>query len=164
MNLARPIRVIGIGSAHGDDAAGFAAIDRLRELGDWPADISFHTVAGGAGLLDLLDGQGSVVLIDALAPGGNPGAIVRLDWPDPRLQSLRSGSTHQVTPSEALELATTLRLLPTQVVVWGIEAHQASPGAELSPAVRAGLSELIERSAAELRAEDKAARRAGPLG
>lgn len=145
-----PIRVIGVGSPLGDDALAWEAVRRLREqMGDRP-NIEWEMVEGGQRLLDLLDGQGPLVLIDALAPAGNPGAIHRFEWPDERVEVLRPASTHIIRPAEALRLAGTLGILPSRIIIYGIEGENLTPGQELSPAVAAAIPELVRRIAEEL--------------
>jgi hydrogenase maturation protease len=149
MSLPRPVRVVGLGSPAGDDALGWTAViemqKAIREEG-----FEFHRVPGGQGLLDLLDGRGTLILLDAARGGGDPGTIHRLDGFDARLDVLLPGTTHGLGAAAALELAATLGLLPPQVVVFGMEVADLSPGAALSPAVAAALPELVRQVAAEL--------------
>jgi hydrogenase maturation protease len=151
MSGSLPIRVVGVGSPLGDDALAWEVVRRLQQQ-DWGSEVEFHTLEGGQRLLDVLDGRGSLLLIDALAPTGSPGTIQRFEWPDARLEVLRPGSTHHLQPAEALRLAATLGLLPARVVVWGIEGESFDPSSALSPAVAAALPELGQRILTELKA------------
>jgi hydrogenase maturation protease len=162
MNGPGRVRVAGVGSFSGDDAVAWEVVRKLQEQielgsGAGSKSIEFHMVEGGHRLLDILDGQGTLVLIDALAgeigesPGAPaPGSILRLDWPDPRLDFLRPGTTHQLGPAESLQLAATLGLLPPRVVIWGIAGECFDPRPGLSPAVAAAVLELVQRIAREL--------------
>lgn len=152
ISWARPIRVVGVGSPLGDDAVAWEVIERLRKHQAWPGEIEFHAVEGGQRLLDVLDGRGSLILIDALAPGGNPGSMLRFTWPSGDLEALRPGSTHDLRPAEALQLAASLGVLPARVIIWGIEGDGFEPQAGISAAVAAAVPKLIESLAAELEA------------
>jgi hydrogenase maturation protease len=134
----------------GDDALAWEVVERLRQAKAWPGEIEFHVVEGGQRLLDALDGRGSLILIDALAPNGDAGRIRRFDWPDTRFEALRPGSTHHLRPAEALLLAASLGILPARVVVWGIEGATFEPHRPMSAAVAAAVPELVHHATAEL--------------
>jgi hydrogenase maturation protease len=146
----RPIRVVGLGSPLGDDALAWEVVDRLRKLRRWPDEVEFHALASGQRLLDVVDGRGSLVLIDALTAGKDPGDILQFPWPAPGLEVLRPGSTHTMRPAEALLVAASLGLLPAQVTIWGIEGNCFSPNAPISPAVLAAIPELVNQVSRQL--------------
>lgn len=127
MNRGGPIRVVGVGSAHGDDAVAWCVIEELRKRGRDPDGAETHCVDGGQRLLDLLDGQGALVLVDALRAGELPGSVHRLRWPEPGIEALRPGSTHDLSPAEALRLAEALGSLPPEVIIIGVEISEPSP-------------------------------------
>jgi hydrogenase maturation protease len=138
-----PVRVVGIGSANGDDAAAWQAVKLVRDALDTHNRVEFHLVDGAERLLDILDGRGTLILVDALKASSEPaGSIHRLGWPDDRIPLLRGGSTHGMGPAEALELADTLGLLPRWVVIFGVEAKDLSGGGDICPPVAAALPEL----------------------
>ena len=89
MRWPQPVRVVGVGSPHGDDALAWELVRRLESQMEGQTRLEFHVVEGGQRLLDLLDGRGSLLLVDALAPAGAPGTIHRFEWPDPQIDSLR---------------------------------------------------------------------------
>jgi len=151
MNGLRPVRIVGVGSPNGDDAVAWDVIKEALEAG-CGADAELHAVEGGQRLLEVLDGRGSLLLIDAVAPAGTPGAVRRFTWPDARLETLRPGSTHDMRPGEALALAATLGLLPGRVVVWGVEGACFEPGADLTPAVAAAVPAVARAVREELAA------------
>lgn len=140
MSWPKPIRIVGIGSPNGDDRAGWEAAWRLRECS---LQATIHTVDGGQGLLDVLDGKGTLLLIDALEPTGHPGYRIRCTWPDNNLRFLSPGSTHDFSPLVALRLAESLGLLPQRVEVFGIEGEKWGPGDALTPAVAHSVAELV---------------------
>jgi hydrogenase maturation protease len=143
--------VVGVGSPLGDDAVAWEIVRQLQRQVSG-SGMEFHVVEGGPGLLDVLDGRGTLILVDALAASGPPGSVHRFVWPELRLEALRPGSTHHLKPVEALRLAATLNLLPEQVVIWAISGERFEPPSELSPAVATALPEVVHRIAAELQA------------
>ncbi|MBI3463459.1 MAG: hydrogenase maturation protease [Planctomycetes bacterium] len=155
-----PIRVVGCGSPVGDDALAWEVLDRLRAA-SLPEGVELHAVEGGHQVLDVLDRRGTLILVDAVCSGEQAGTVHRFEWPDTRLQTLRPGSTHSVRPAEALQLAATLGLLPSRVIVFGIEAATMEPGAGLSPDVDSSVPIVVRRILEELeRARDVVAARA----
>jgi hydrogenase maturation protease len=140
-------RVLGVGSPHGDDIAGWWVVELLsgRE------DVSAECVAISAGqLLDYLPGCERAILIDACQSGREPGTITRLTWPDSRIAAQHRRSTHALGIGEALALAQTLGRLPSRVVLFGIEISHCQPGAPLHPLVEWALPELARRVVEEL--------------
>lgn len=153
MSLPGPVLIVGVGSPQGDDAAGWAVIERLRDSHDSRIesrnDITLHAVGGGERLLDLIDNQWSLILIDALV-GDAPGSVVRLTWPGEQLEALHPGTTHGLGPAEALQLADSLSRLPPNVVIYAIGINSSKPCASLSPEVGRGVVEVVRRILEEL--------------
>jgi hydrogenase maturation protease len=144
-----------VGSPWGDDAVAWEVVRKLQQVSperQRPEDapVKFHAVEGGQRLLDILDGRGTLLLVDALVGPESPGTIHRLEWPDERLEALHPGTTHHFRPVETLRLAATLGLLPPRVIIWAITGVCFDPQASLSPAVAAAMPELVQRIAAEL--------------
>jgi hydrogenase maturation protease len=140
-------RVLGIGSPHGDDVAGWRIVEMLSHR----ADVTAECVAIGAGqLLDYLQGCRRAILIDACMSQQPPGTITRLAWPDPRIAGQHRRSTHALSIGETLAMATELGWLPATVILFGIEISSCRPGAELDPVVQRALPELERRVLAEL--------------
>lgn len=149
MSWPLPIRVAGVGSPHGDDAVAWAVLRRLREHLKTRPDVELYELDGGQRLLDMLDGRGTLLLVDALA-GAEPGTIHRFDWPDSRVARMRPGSTHNLCPAEALALAATLGTLPPRVVLFGIEADCFDAGAGLSHAAAGTVTRAVYQLLNEL--------------
>jgi hydrogenase maturation protease len=125
--------VIGLGNAaRGDDAAGLIAARRLGGL---------EHEGDPVGLLDVWDGAESVVVIDAVRSGAEPGAVHRFDATDSPLPARprSSSSTHAIGLAEAVELARALGRLPAHLVVYGIEGERFEAGTGLTPAVSAAV-------------------------
>lgn len=145
-----PIRIVGVGSANGDDALGWQVVEQLQSDGDLLDGVECYEVAGGQRLLEVLDGCGSLILVDALQGSGAIGSMHRFEWPDRRFESLRPGSTHDMRPAQALGLAAALSLLPPRVVVYGIEMDEVETPAEMSEAVSSAIPELARQIAEEI--------------
>jgi hydrogenase maturation protease len=96
-------------------------------------------------LLDLWQGAGDVVVIDAFCTGAPPGTIHRLDAAAAPLPAALGGaSTHALGLAEALELGRALGRLPERLTVIGIEGADFGAGEGLTPAV----AEAVARVAA----------------
>ncbi len=141
--LPAPIRIVGCGSANGDDRVGEMAIEGLRRSGVGAA--ALHLARGGHELLDLLDGDGTLILVDAIMSGASAGVVHELTWPDARLEQLRPGSTHDLNPAAALRLAETLGVLPPCIVILAVEAVQFTAAATPSAAVVDAIGRVQQR-------------------
>ena len=140
-------RVLGVGSPHGDDAAGWHVVEMLRRR----PGLSAHLAAvEPPQLLDQLNGCRRLILVDACRGNQPPGTVVRLQWPDALLRSQGRRSSHGLTVGDALALAETLGWLPPQVIVWSLEISRCEPGQDLTPEVRRALPELERRVLQEL--------------
>jgi hydrogenase maturation protease len=143
------IRVIGVGTAHGDDAAGLAAAAGLAS-GPLPEGVEVVTCERpGPDLPGLLADADAVVVIDALAPSGAPGRVRPLA-PDELARTARL-SSHSLGVPEALALAQALGRCCARVEVLGIEAER-SQGDGLSAAARRGVDEAVARVRARVTA------------
>ena len=148
----QPIRVVGVGSPHGDDAVGWQVVRCMRRQCTGVTGAEFMEVDGGQRLLDVLDGQGTLILVDAIADGAAPGNVQRLEWPDTRIEVLAPGSTHALRPAQALQLAAVLGQLPPRVVIYGISTTAMEPASGLNPAVAAAVEVAALRIEGELAA------------
>jgi hydrogenase maturation protease len=141
------VRIVGCGNlGAGDDAAGLVAVDRARPL--VPPDVQVVTAPTALHVLDLLDGAGTVLLVDAMRTTGGgrePGAVVRAEsGPDGLPVALRSSlSSHGLGLAEAVGLAAALGPVP-RVVFLGVEVGDVRAGRGLSPAVDAALPALVD--------------------
>jgi len=146
--MTRPVCIVGVGSPAGDDGVGWAVVRALRGGAGLPG-VTCHLADGGQRLLELVEGVGTLVVVDALADPAAAGAIQRFDWPDLRLAALRPGSTHHLRLADSLQLAAVLGLLPARVTIWTISGASFQPESGLSPAVAAAVPRLAQQLAAE---------------
>jgi hydrogenase maturation protease len=132
--------VIGLGSNHGDDQAGWKVIDRLRAT----QTTGVHTLAAAdpLAIADVPACCALLIVVDACRGAGMPGSVHRFVWPDSRLAEAGGVSSHGLGLVAALQLAETLGRLPPQVVVFTIEAESAARGAVLHPLVEAAIPEV----------------------
>ncbi len=137
--------VVGIGNAwRGDDAAGLLVAHalRARELPD-------VTVVDAAGvdtdLIDLWQGVGRVILVDAVVSGAAPGTVHRFDLSRNGLPETHAFcSTHALDLAAVVELARVLDRLPPELWVFGVEAADFAHGHAVGAAVLRGLNECVE--------------------
>ena len=134
----------------GDDGAGPAVARRLKP--HLPADV--RLIESNGDMLALIDewvGCAAAILIDASAPGRNPGRIRCLDLVSRRLPAeFARNSTHAFGLAETVELARALGQLPPRLVVYLVEGERFDTGAPLSPAVAAIVGKVTEKILAEL--------------
>jgi len=134
-----PDRILGVGSPHGDDAAGWHVVERLRRHPRLSADVA---AIDPSRLLDHLGDCRRLILVDACQSGQPPGKLVRLQWPAASLRAQRRQSSHALGLGDALALAETLDRLPPCVIFWGVEISRSEPGEDLTPIVRRALPQL----------------------
>jgi hydrogenase maturation protease len=143
---------IGIGNPlRGDDAAGLLAARSLRQRGADGAEV--HELEGEpVDLIEAWEGADLVLVADAVASGGEPGEVHRIDaGAGPLPAALADPSTHALGVADAVELARALERLPRRLIVYGIEGASFEPGAERSAAVLAAVERVAEAAIGELR-------------
>jgi len=138
--------VIGLGNPlMGDDGAGVAALEWLREGWDLPPEVEL--VDGGTwgmNLLPLIESTHRLILLDAIDTGSPPGTLTVLERSDlPRYFALKL-SPHQIDLREVLALAELRGALPDDLVALGIQPQRIAMEAELSPLVGAGIPKLVD--------------------
>jgi hydrogenase maturation protease len=140
------ILVVGIGqSLRGDDAAGLAAVqfwqEAYPESANHPAVRVEQIELPGLSLLDELDGPTAAILVDAVRSGGKPGSLHLLGEDDLSTFGAGTGSAHGMGVAETLALGRRLYpgVLPSTIVLVGIEAGELGLGEALSPEVSQAL-------------------------
>lgn len=147
------VRIIGIGSACGDDRIGWDAIAALEAgglSGRYPAgSVEACRCERPGELLALLRDVDAAILVDALQSGARPGAVRKLD---PHALATAGGlvSSHGFSVAESIALGRVLAILPSILLVYGVEASQAAPGTAPDPAVRAAIPGLLDMIADDL--------------
>ena len=147
---------IGNGMA-GDDALGAWAINHFDTNQSGGVEV-IDAGLSGWNLLDLMDGAKAVILVDAILSAQAPGTIHRLEIPRDlnRLKkqewSSNLSSTHSFGLAETLILGETLGLLPSTVIVFGIEIQQATIGESPSPSTLQAMADLHVHISQEIEA------------
>jgi len=145
------VLVAGIGNPdRGDDGVGPAVARRLRVR--VPSEVRVLERSGDPlALIEDWNGVPSVIVVDAVAPIGEPGRIHRFDLTDgPVRIAFYPRSTHAFGVAETVELARSLGRLPGDVVVYLVEGERFTTGAPLSPAIAKAVDEVAELIIAEL--------------
>jgi len=149
-----PVLVVGCGNLlRGDDAVGPLVIRRLQERGV-PGHVELAD-AGTAGM-DVafrMRGRAKVVVVDAALSGAAPGTVVRVPGQElAELPPAHGVDQHSFRWSHALAVGRWLlgEAYPRDVVVFLVEAASTEPGADLTPAVAAGLERVVDQVLAEV--------------
>lgn len=166
-NPSRDICVVGIGnSLAGDDAAGLVAAQRLRPRLEGRASVIPIGMASHA-LLQVLEDARAAIVIDAVRSGAPAGTIRRIDLSGAEgLARLREGDGHVIDRggmtgaeishgphlAETLALGAMLHILPSRLILYGIEGDHMLLGEGLSPSVDQALDRLVEEVSSDVEA------------
>ena len=137
--------LIGVGNpVRGDDGVGCFVAEQVSKAAP---DIDVLISRGDpAELLDAWGGKRMVVIVDACLSGAIPGTLHRFDaCAEPLPSVFGEVSTHGVDLGASVEMARALQGLPSELIVYGIEAGQAAYGASLTPQVLAAAQSLSQR-------------------
>jgi len=128
-----------------DDGAGPAVLDRLATL--VPEGLETEEVAGDcARLIDLWDGRGHVIVVDATQSGTDTGTVIEFDALASEIpRELFIHTSHAFGVAEAVATAGVLGRLPGSLWVYGIEGAAFGFGEGLSDEVAAGADEVARR-------------------
>jgi hydrogenase maturation protease len=138
--------VIGLGNPlMGDDGLGIAALERVQELWEVPADVEL--VDGGTwglNLLPVIEDAERVLLIDAITIGAQPGTQVVI--PRARLPRYLATkiSPHEVDLRDVLALAELRGTLPEETIAFGLEPDQVVLKTGLSEVLQSRLGDLVD--------------------
>lgn len=149
--------VVGVGNAlRGDDAAGIAVAESLQAR--LPDDVEVvECEQEPSRLLDAWRDAEVAVVVDACASGAQRGTIHRFDASsEPLPARVFRSSTHAFGVGDAVELARALDRLPRQVVVYGVEGSDFTPGAGLTPEVEAAVARVADRIVSDLEGRHRA--------
>lgn len=168
MNGAPDILVMGAGNILlRDEGLGVRAVERLAARHGNPGVEFLDAGTQGLELLPRLEGLASLILVDAVRSGHEPGRIVRLEGDAVPAALAVKLSVHQVGLQDLLAAARLSDCLPPRVVLWGMEPEILDWGLDLSPAIAANLEALvqcIQDELAGLESEAHLARNGGDPG
>lgn len=163
--------IVGLGSHHGDDQAGWLVLKRLQELG-YPGN-RLVPLQHPADLLDVVDAEQALVpstvvpplrrrdfpeirsaerpdygralvICDACVGDGPPGTIRCFRWPTDKLVYQRPSGSHDLSLGDVMNLGKRLRCLPEVVQIWTVEADSWTGGSEPSLEVLSAADRVAE--------------------
>jgi hydrogenase maturation protease len=163
MNTRDKTLIVGVGSAHGDDQAGWLVADELtRRI----PDREFISVRKASVPLDFLDWVENVKvlhLIDAFQDSGGEKNVRRFRWLNGQLICHSSGapessmlnppaarSSHGFSVPDVLRLAEQTGMLPEITMVWAIPGSHFQPGARMSDPCQNNICMIATQIMAEL--------------
>lgn len=142
--------MVGLGQLwRGDDALGWLVVRDLPER----AGVRKLLVADDmTRMLEIFEPTlHSLILVDAVRSGAPPGTFHRLDLSEPPPHTSMRFSSHSLNPLEVVELARRVKpVMPSPIVLLGLEGAEFAFGSELSEPVSAALPLLIQSLLAEL--------------
>ena len=150
---------VGLGSAHGDDQAGWQIAEVLATRSTTGSPVLVRKAANPSDLLDWLAGVEQLHIVDAWTADRAVGTMHRIECRRsmtdnaerlPELDRLRSAGTHQFGVAAVIDLAATLGRLPDRVVVHAVCGRDFRPGAALSPDLEQALPQLADAIWSEL--------------
>ncbi len=144
--------ILGLGNPlRGDDGVGVYVVQELetRALSEGVELVDGGTQ--GLGIIPLLEGRQRVILVDAADVGRSPGEFVRFGLDEGRLLGEdRHLAIHYAGLRDALLLAQALKMLPPEVIIYGVQPVSTQWDSALSPQVEAILPKLVEAVLAEV--------------
>jgi hydrogenase maturation protease len=136
------LRVIGIGSPHGDDQIGWRLIEELADLES--TDLSLCSVPTPIDMLERLGGCDVLIVVDACDVGKPPGSVVVREWPA-LLESEGHASSHGLGVDSVLRLAENLGRLPRRVILFGVQKSRSEHPGDLSADVSHAWPQIIRQ-------------------
>ncbi len=136
-------RILGLGSPHGDDQAGWLVIEQLRQRG-YPQQ-RLSRVLTLADLLDIDHDPAPWILCDAALDDSPPGTIARCEWPADRIMTARHHTAHDIPLAEILALRNEIAGAAQDVEIWTIRGEVWNPGATPTTVVQEAAAQLAER-------------------
>jgi len=159
MNHAAKTLIVGLGSAHGDDQAGWLVAESLQRLCREMNDVTVRRALVPLDVLDWLDHIDVLHLCDACESASSDSALLKFRWEAGELVSpssstdlsihfsttpFRSRGSHDFSVPEMLRLAEQLESLPKHVYLWAITGVQFQPGDALSEQTRRTAAQAAE--------------------
>lgn len=139
---ARPRLVLGLGSPHGDDQAGWLVVDALHRLQVSP-DVA-RKLVDPTEVWVWADPGAELIVCDACQGTGPGGTVREWSWPQDVLPVPVQRTTHSYPLVEVLELGQALGLCPEQVLLWTIEGRVFAPDTLPDQAIVAA-AEMVAR-------------------
>lgn len=145
--------VLGIGNLLlGDEGVGCRCVEELERRYLLPDGVEcLDGGTAGFELLPLVEDAHTLLLIDAVQDGREPGSVILVeDEQVPRLMLTRT-SPHQVGICEVLGTAELIGRMPKRLLLFGVEPKTLSVGIGLSEEAGQGLEKVLDAVVATLR-------------
>jgi hydrogenase maturation protease len=145
-----PILVLGLGSTpSGDDGLGSILLDELAKQYRYAGGFVEFVDGGTQGLelLSCIAGRQAIVVLDALATGGQPGTVSVLEGSE--VLRYATGNSAVVHPGDAHELLATAAFLgdlPDHFYVVGVQPGDLHQGTALSRQVQKSLQLAVAQA------------------
>jgi hydrogenase maturation protease len=144
--MAGRILIAGIGNIFlGDDGFGVEVVRRLSTMaipdGVTVADFGIRGIHLA---YEMLDGYDRVVLVDALAHGGEPGAIALIEPEPDEIAGHAAPDSHDMHPAAVLAYVKSIGGTPPPVTVVGCQPASLDEGIGLSEAVAASIDDAVD--------------------
>jgi len=147
------ILVLGLGNTiMTDDGFGVRVVEALSSCYRFQGEV--RLLDGGTLGLDLLPrlaGIEHLLIVDALEMQAPPGTVFRLEGEEVPRAFASKLSVHQVGVQDLLALAELQGLLPSDLVVWGVQPASIEIGTELTGTVAVAIEPVVARVIGELR-------------
>lgn len=100
----------------------------------------------GAALIEAWQGFQNVIVVDAVSSGAKPGTIFKIKAHEESVPAkFFHYSTHAFSVAEAIELARTMKTLPSNILLYGIEGENFAAGTDISPSVQKAAKQVVEQ-------------------
>lgn len=154
--LGARVLIAGVGNVlRRDDGFGIAVVQALElDPASLPPGARVVEVGiGGIALVhELMEGYGSLILVDAVERGGDPGTLYVLEPEVPSVAAMplaerrmAAADLHQLVPARSLVTAAALDVLPPSVRIVGCQPGETEElSTELSPPVAAAVARAVE--------------------
>ena len=149
------VRILALGSPHGDDQVGWKIAERL--VLDPHVAPYVHSLTTPWELVDHVTPDCSVIVIDGCRGAAQPGSVVTCQESELSHLSTRDCSTHGGSLLEAVELARRLDRPIRELVVVAVEIEACRPETELSESALAGIDvavQMVREKLAEWKMDD----------
>jgi hydrogenase maturation protease len=170
VSLSGNVLVVGLGSSHGDDQAGWFVAETLASQFSGVEGVVVRRATVPLDLLDWLDHVDALHICDACENSGEPDGLHRLIWSnghdlnssgtvcsqtDRREKGIRRPGSHDYGLPDVLKLAGITNRLPRDVIIWAVEGCCFEPGETMRPETRAMAMKAVTAILEELKGPAK---------
>lgn len=140
MTAPLDVRILALGSPHGDDQVGWCVADRLASDPDLAGCVFklYHPLQ----MIEMFRDGRATLIVDACRSGAAPGTVRRLEADSLDELPTAGISTHGGSVAEVLRLAEALGRRPDSMVVLAVEVTESGPGGELTDSGRSAALRL----------------------